>query len=84
MYKHGMYFICLYLLSITHKLESSEIVITILSQLNEYNAGQALRLKNNILKQTKSIKDPRLGGVYMLHEHFPEPGSWTIIPILKL
>jgi len=36
--------------------ESSDIVITILSQLNDYNAGQAFRLKNNILKQTKSIK----------------------------
>jgi len=55
-----------------------------LSQPNDYNVEQALRLKNNILKQTKSIKDPRLGGVYMLHEQFPEPGSWTIIPIIKL
>ncbi|XP_060850332.1 beta-1,3-glucosyltransferase isoform X1 [Rhopalosiphum padi] len=84
MFINGIYFICLYLLTILHTFESSEIVITILSQPNDYNVEQALRLKNNILKQTKSIKDPRLGGVYMLHEQFPEPGSWTIIPIIKL
>lgn len=36
--------------------ESSDIVITILSQDNDYNAQQALTLKNNILKQSKSIR----------------------------
>lgn len=34
--------------------ESSDIVITILSQNNDYHADQATNLKNNILKQIKS------------------------------
>ncbi|XP_001946987.1 beta-1,3-glucosyltransferase [Acyrthosiphon pisum] len=84
MFINGIYIICLYFLSISQKLETSEIVITILSQQNDYNVEQALKLKNNILKQTKSIKKPRLGQIYMLHEQFPDPGSWTVIPIIKL
>jgi len=83
MFLNCIYFVCVYLLSISRILESSDVVITILSQNNEYNAEQALRLKNNILTQTKSIKDPRLNEIYMLHEEFPGTGSWTIIPILK-
>lgn len=35
---------------------SSNVIVTILSQPNDYHADQALNLKNNILKQAKSIQ----------------------------
>lgn len=39
----------------TSVIESSDIVITILSQKDDYNVEQASNLKNNILQQTKAF-----------------------------
>ncbi|XP_050545745.1 beta-1,3-glucosyltransferase [Daktulosphaira vitifoliae] len=74
-----LYFILLFI-----DAESSDIVITILSQNNDYSLSKANKLKKSILNQSKLYGNSRLRKVQLLHEQYPEIGSWTIIPIVEL
>ncbi|CAH2990435.1 unnamed protein product [Chilo suppressalis] len=62
--------------------DSTNIVITIVSQPEPYHASVAARLKQQIESQVLEI-EKRLPTVYLTHEDFPISGAWTIIPLLR-
>lgn len=64
-------------------LEARDIVIVVLSQGDSYHAYQAQTFRNVIVEQAKSLNTSP-PTVSLIHEDFPQPGAWTVIPILPI
>ncbi|KAK6638048.1 hypothetical protein RUM44_008473 [Polyplax serrata] len=61
------------------KLEHKDIIYTIISQENTRHVERALKLKNEIGKQTNLTTN-----IYLTHSDFDHLGAWTVLPILPL
>ncbi|KAK2169117.1 hypothetical protein LSH36_12g16120 [Paralvinella palmiformis] len=77
----NLFKVCLYLLGVNNTDRQDDLAIIILSQPNMYHAKQAALLRNDLLQQSLQGSSEPIN-VFLLHERWPHPGGWTILPIL--
>ncbi|KAF4525013.1 hypothetical protein B566_EDAN012120 [Ephemera danica] len=70
----------LYEVSLNMFAEPRELIVVVMSQQDAFSTYHVERLENHLAAQVAHPQ--KLPVVHFLHKEFPEPGAWTVIPIL--
>lgn len=81
----GIFFVCQLVQSnaSSHVNSPNGIIVIILSQPNAFHVNKANELKDELLKQVEHNNLEENVTIHLLHEEWPQPGAWTVFPIIS-